>query len=100
MKKAKNNDSNKDEMRAEYDLSGKTGVRGRYYQDYRRGHTVTVHKEDGSMVTRHFTLEEGAVMLEPDIRKFFPNSESVNKALRSLIPHKSAKRKTSDKSTN
>ena len=30
-------------------------------------------------------LAEGAVMLEPDVRKYFASSESVNKALRSLI---------------
>jgi hypothetical protein len=34
---------------------------------------------------QYFTLEEGAVMLEPDVREYFPDSEAVNKALRSLI---------------
>jgi hypothetical protein len=40
-------------------------------------------------------LEDGAVMLEPEIKKYFPDSESVNKALRSLLelmPSKNAKR--------
>ena len=39
-------------------------------------------------------------MLEPDVRKFFPNSESLNKALRSLIsliPDKATRRKGSGK---
>src|SRR5207302_4093581 len=73
-----------DEMRPEYDFRG--GVRGKHHQAYRRGHTVTIHKTDGSKVVQHFTLEDGAVMLEPDVRAYFPDSESVNSALRCLIP--------------
>ena len=73
-----------DEMRREYDFPG--GMRGKHYQAYRRGHTVTIHKTDGSTVVRHFKLEDGAVMLEPDVRAYFPDSEAVNSALRCLIP--------------
>ena len=73
-----------DEMRPEYDFRG--GVRGKHHQAYRRGHTVTIHKTDGSTVVQHFTLEDGAVMLEPDVRAYFPDSEAVNSALRCLIP--------------
>jgi hypothetical protein len=53
----------KDEMRAEYDLSG--GVRGKYYERYRRGTNV--------------------VLLDADVAEVFRDSESVNKALRLLI---------------
>ena len=75
-----------DEMRSEYDFSSiKGGVRGKYYKAYREGHKVIVHKEDGTDSIQYFKLEEGAVMLEPDIRKYFPTSDAVNKALRSLI---------------
>jgi hypothetical protein len=73
-----------DEMRLEYDFRG--GVRGKHYQAYRRGHKVTIHKTDGTTMVQHFTLEDGAVMLEPDVRAYFPDSEAVNSALRSLIP--------------
>jgi hypothetical protein len=73
-----------DEMLPEYDFRG--GVRGKHHQAYRRGHTVTIHKTDGSTVVQHFTLEDGAVMLEPDVRAYFPDSEAVNTALRCLIP--------------
>jgi hypothetical protein len=77
---------NKD-MLPEYDFSNmKGGVRGKYYKAYREGHTVKIQKIDGTTVVQHFTLEDGAVMLEPDVREFFPNSEAVNKALRCLIP--------------
>ena len=62
------------------------GVRGKYYKAYRAGHTVKIHKEDGTTLVQHFKLEDGAVMLEPDIRKYFPDSETVNTALRCLIP--------------
>lgn len=70
-------------MLPEYDFKG--GIRGKHYKAYRRGHTVKIHKADGTTVVNYFTLEDGAVMLEPDVREYFPDSESVNKALRSLI---------------
>jgi len=72
-----------DEMRNEYDFSG--GVRGKHFRAYRQGHTVEINKSDGSVEVHYFTQEDGAVMLDPDIKKHFPDSESVNKALRSLI---------------
>ena len=71
-----------DEMRGEYDFS--RGVRGRHYRAYRAGHTIRVTRADGTVAERHFTLADGAVMLDPDLRPRFPDSESVNKALRSL----------------
>jgi hypothetical protein len=83
------------EMRAEYDLANLSGgVRGKYYQDYRAGHTVKIHREDGTTSTQHFELEDGAVMLEPDVREYFPDSEAVNAALRCLIPLMPKKRRT------
>ena len=103
MKKTKTSKNKQDEMRSEYDFSGKKGVRGKYYRDYRRGHTVRIHKANGTVATQHFTLQEGAVMLEPDVRQFFPNSESVNKALRSLIsliPDRPTKRRTTGKTAD
>jgi len=72
-----------DEMRDEYDFSH--GVRGKHYQAYREGHTVRVVKEDGAVEERHFTLADGAVMLDPDLKERFPDSDAVNKALRSLL---------------
>jgi len=33
---------------------------------------------------KHFTLAEGAVMLDPDVKAAFPDSEAVNRALRTL----------------
>jgi len=74
-------------MRPEYDLrSMDGGVRGKYYEAYREGHTVKVHKADGTTLVQHFKLEDGAVMLEPDVQKHFPDSEAVNQASRCLIP--------------
>jgi hypothetical protein len=71
------------EMRAEYDFSG--GIRGKHAAAYSQGHSVTIHKKDGSTVVQYFTLEDGAVMIDPDVREYFPDAESVNSALRSLI---------------
>ena len=84
-----------EDMLPEYDLFGKEGVRGKYYQAYREGHSVQVREDDGSVSVQYFGLEDGAVMLEPDVRVYFPDSESVNAALRSLIaliPAKPAKK--------
>lgn len=61
MKKA--NDTESDEMRAEYDIRG--GVRGKYYERYQQGTNV--------------------VVLEPDIADIFHDSASVNEALRQFL---------------
>ena len=71
------------EMAAEYDF--RAGVRGKHHKSYRSGHTVRVQRADGTVAEQRFTLEDGAVMLEPDVRQYFPDSESVNTALRSII---------------
>jgi len=84
------------EMRPEYDFKSMAGgLRGKYYRDYRAGHRVEIHEADGTTTVQHFTLEEGAVMLEPDVREYFPDSEAVNKALRSLIALIPTKRRAS-----
>jgi len=83
-------------MLPEYDFTGRKGVRDKYYRTYQQGHTVRIVQPDSAVTIQHFTLEEGAVMLAPDVRRYFPDSESVNKALRSLIaliPNKPNKRK-------
>jgi hypothetical protein len=95
MKKAisKRVDLKNEDMRPEYDFSTMPGgVRGKYYKAYRAGHTVKIHKADGTTVVQHFKLEDGAVMLESDVRKYFPDSEAVNNALRCLIPLMQRKR--------
>ena len=97
MKKAKTKKpTTKEDMRPEYDFSAmKGGVRGKYYKAYREGHKVVVHKEDGTDLVQYFKLEDGAIMLEPDVRKYLPTSEAVNKALKSLIEIIPSKRRAS-----
>ncbi|MBZ0273159.1 hypothetical protein K8I61_14065 [bacterium] len=58
----KKNDNDKDEMRAEYDFRG--GVRGKYAKRYAAGTNL--------------------VVIADDVAEFFPDSDSVNDALRSL----------------
>jgi len=53
------------EMRAEYDFSA--GIRGKYAKRYAEGTNV--------------------VALEPDVAELFPDSKSVNEALRALVQH-------------
>ena len=54
---------NGDELRPEYDFSG--GVRGKHHAAYKEGTNV--------------------VLLDPDVAKAFPDSASVNRALRLLL---------------
>ncbi|MGD0498660.1 MAG: hypothetical protein ABSC23_09525 [Bryobacteraceae bacterium] len=63
MKKKPSSKRRTREMRAEYDFSG--GVRGKYVDSYRRGTNV--------------------VLLEPELADAFPDSKSVNDALRALV---------------
>ena len=70
-------------MLPEYDFS--SGVRGKHYQAYQNGYRVVVHKMDGTTEERDFALSEGAILLDPDVRAYFPDSEAVNRALRGLI---------------
>ena len=72
-------------MKPEYDFSSGERVRGKHARAYREGHSVIVTESDGSSHVQHFTLEDGAVMLAPDVAQAFPDSESVNQALRMLI---------------
>lgn len=85
--KKKSKGENTDELRPEYDLREllKGGSRGKYADRYREGHKVIIHKEDGTHLVQYFKLEDGAVMLEPDVRKYFPTSQAVNKVPRALI---------------
>ena len=86
------------DMHPEYDFKSMAGgARGKYCKVYRAGHTVKIHKADGTTLVQHFKREDGAVMIEPDIREYFPNSEAVNKALRCLIPLLPKKRRVKAK---
>lgn len=56
---------NNDDLRSEYDLSQlKDGVRGKYY--------------------REATAGTNLVLIDPELANVFPDSESVNRALRLL----------------
>jgi len=84
------------EMLPEYDFSGQTGIRGKYYRQLRAGYTLKVEREDGTSLVQQITRPEGTVMLDPDVREYFADAESVNAALRGLIhlvPRKRTKRK-------
>ena len=57
---------NHDETRSEYDFASmKGGVRGKHYQEYRKGTNV--------------------VLLEPDVAEAFPTEDAVNEALRGIL---------------
>jgi hypothetical protein len=86
MKKANNIPEDYDDgMLPEYDFTGKKGVRGKYYRSMREGYTVRIHNEDGTVTEQQFGPLENMVKLDPDVSAYFPDSESVNNALRTLI---------------
>jgi hypothetical protein len=80
-----------DDMRAEYDFSG--GVRGKYAKALReQGYTIREYHDDGTF-TETRVMGEKTVILEPDVWEYFPSSEAVNQALRTLITLIPEKRK-------
>jgi len=81
-----------DDMLPEYDFSN--GVRGKHYRQMQRGYTITIFNPDGTATVKRVKPDKDAVYLEPDVKKYFPNSVSVNKALRSLIEIAPRRRKT------
>ncbi|MCL5102775.1 MAG: hypothetical protein M1133_01500 [Armatimonadetes bacterium] len=46
---------------------------------------MRITNADGTVTEQHFAPEKGSVTLEPDVREYFPDSESVNRTLRSII---------------
>ncbi|MGA8762115.1 MAG: hypothetical protein WB562_04415 [Candidatus Sulfotelmatobacter sp.] len=75
MKKTIEQRSN-DDMRPEYDFASmKGGMRGRYYEPYRKGTNV--------------------VLLEPDVAEAFPTEDAVNDALRGILNTTRASRRIS-----
>jgi hypothetical protein len=71
------------EMRSEYDFS--KAERGKFYRPLDKGYTVHVTKKNGTVEVKQYKLAEGTILLAPDVAEYFPDSESVNEALRSLI---------------
>ena len=72
-----------DDMLPEYDF--RKAVRGKHYKPLHEGYSVYIHRADGTTVVEHRKLEEGVVILAPDVRQYFNDSDAVNAALRSLI---------------
>ena len=93
-----------DSMLPEYNFTGKKAIRGKYYRRLQKGYTVQIHNDDGTVTIQHFGP---TVTLDTDVAVYFPDSESVNNALRtliSLVPNKQvgekkAKYKVSKKPT-
>ena len=69
-----------DTLRDDYDFS--EGVRGRYRHFIGQARTLKIRHSDGSVTVERIAP---AIELDPDVRRYFPDSEAVNKALRGLI---------------
>ena len=46
------NQFDEDDLLPEYDFS--KGVRGKHYQAYRQGHSVTISNQDGTITIKYF----------------------------------------------
>jgi hypothetical protein len=83
MKKAILTQQTDDEMQPEYDFSG--GIRGKYAQKLKeQGYTIRIYYADGTFSEKR-VLGEKTVILDADVWEYFPSSEDVNHALRTLI---------------
>jgi hypothetical protein len=83
MKKHKpQQDVESDTLRPEYDLSRlvQVGERGKYHKALRQGYTRVVQHKDGTEEITHFRPLPETVHLDPDVRAYFPDSESVSAA--------------------
>ena len=83
------------DMRTEYDF--RRGGRGKHYKAMQAGYTITIHKADGTTTVKDVMPKEGTVVLEPEIQTYFPDSDSVNRTLRCLIPLLPQKRRAKTK---
>ena len=72
-----------DELRSEYDFS--RAVRGKHYHPLHEGYTIKIHKTDGTIEVHEVKFEPGTVRLDPDLQEYFPDSQTVNRTLRSLL---------------
>jgi hypothetical protein len=94
-KKNKTNETQPDDLLPEYNLEGTKGVRGKYANAMQKGYSVRILNEDGTVTVQDFIPKENTILLDPAVKAYFPDSESVNHALRSLInliPEKKASR--------
>lgn len=85
MKKASSESTQQtgEELRPEYDFSN--AVRGKHYHPLHEGYTIKIHKADGTTEVQQVMFEPGTVRLDPDIQEYFPDSQAVNRTLRSLL---------------
>jgi hypothetical protein len=83
------------DMRPEYDFS--KGVRGEHYKDLSKGYTSIVNHPDGTKEITHYRPIPGMIHLAPDVRRYFPDSDAVNVALRGLIALIPAKQRAARK---
>lgn len=73
----------KDKMRSHYDFS--QAEQGKYQHFIGQTSTLRITHSDGSVSVEQIEPPKDAIFLEPALRKYFPDSEAVNKALRGLI---------------
>jgi len=75
------------------------GVRGKHSEAYRRGHTIKVRQDNGTISVQKFVPDSDAVVIDRDLRAYFPDAATINNALRVLIgiiPHKPRKMHTAN----
>lgn len=87
-----------DGMLPEYDFKGQKPIQGKYYQARQKGYAVHIENEDGTVTKRYYSSLQKVITLDADVAAYFPDSESVNNALRTLITLVPQKQLTEPKS--
>ena len=82
---------NAGDMRPKYDFS--QGVRGKHTKDLSKGYTSIVTHPDGTKEITHYRPLPDMIHLASDVKRYFPDSDAVNTALRGLIALIPAKRR-------
>jgi len=78
--------TDKDDMKEEYTVDPLKVQHNPYAAARQQGYIVRIHHPDGTVEEREMPPKpEGTITLSPDVRAYFPDSEAVDKALRSLI---------------
>lgn len=68
-----------DQMLPEYDFSGRKGIRGRYSKAMKSGYSIKTYNGKKVVSDRFYAA------IEPDVKEHFPDSKSINVALRKII---------------
>ena len=72
-----------EDMLPHYDFS--KGKHMGYHKKFSKGIAITILSEDDKPIRSKFMYPKGIIVLDEDVKNIFPDSKSVNDALRHII---------------